>query len=73
MIPMRWLGRTLHRLSNRFRVAIIVLFAFAIRAHVFRRHQPGRQDKGCERLMTVPGIGPIVLGVVVAKAQAQVA
>src|SRR5262249_53778480 len=25
----------------RFRVAIIVLFAFAIRAHVFRWHQPG--------------------------------
>ena len=34
-------GRTLHRLSDRFRVAIIILFALAIRAHILRRHQPG--------------------------------
>jgi hypothetical protein len=32
--------RTLHRFSNRLRVAIVVLFTFAIWAHVFRRHQP---------------------------------
>src|ERR1700756_5190129 len=34
-------GRTLHRFSDRFGVAIVVLFTFGVRAHVFRRHQPG--------------------------------
>ena len=28
-----------------------------------------RQDKGCERLMTVPGIGPIISSAMVAAAQ----
>src|SRR6516165_6663388 len=32
--------RTLHRLRDRFRIAVVILFAFGIRAHVFRRHQP---------------------------------
>jgi hypothetical protein len=33
--------RALHRLCDRFGVAIVVLFTFAIRPHVFRRHQSG--------------------------------
>ena len=34
----RW---ALRRFSNRLGVAIVVLFTFAIRAYVLRRHQPG--------------------------------
>jgi hypothetical protein len=34
-------GRALHRLGDRFGIAIVVLFTFGIRPHVFRRHQPG--------------------------------
>jgi hypothetical protein len=34
-------GRALHRLGDRFCVAIVILLTFGIRAHVFRRHQPG--------------------------------
>jgi hypothetical protein len=34
-------GRALHRLGNRFRIAIVVLLTFGIRAHILRRHQPG--------------------------------
>ena len=33
--------RTLHRLRDRFRIAVVIFFALGIRAHVFRRHQPG--------------------------------
>jgi hypothetical protein len=33
--------RALHRFSDRLGIAIVVLFTFAIRAHVFRRHQSG--------------------------------
>ena len=33
--------RTLHRFSDRFRIALVILFALGIRAYVLRRHQPG--------------------------------
>src|SRR5256714_3972355 len=33
--------RALHCFSDRFRIAIVILVTFAIRPHVFRRHQPG--------------------------------
>jgi hypothetical protein len=33
-------GWALHRLGDGFRIAIVVLLTFGIRAHVFRRHQP---------------------------------
>ena len=38
-------GRTLHRFRDRLGIAIVVLFTFAIRTHVFRRHQPGVMAK----------------------------
>jgi hypothetical protein len=34
-------GGALHRLGDRFRIAIVVLLTFRIGAHVLRRHQPG--------------------------------
>src|SRR5919204_1512379 len=34
-------GRALRRLSDRFRIAEVVLLSLAIRPHVFGRHQPG--------------------------------
>jgi hypothetical protein len=33
-------GGTLHRLGDRLRIAEVVLLSFALRANVFRRHQP---------------------------------
>src|SRR6516165_3200365 len=38
-------GRALHRFRDRLGIAIVVLFTFAIRAHIFRRHQPGVMAK----------------------------
>jgi hypothetical protein len=34
-------GWALHGLGDRFSIAIVILVTFAIRPHVFRRHQPG--------------------------------
>jgi hypothetical protein len=33
-------GRALHRLGDRFRIAIVVLLTFGIRAHILCQHQP---------------------------------
>jgi hypothetical protein len=33
-------GWALHRLGDRFRIAIVVLLTFGIRAHILCRHQP---------------------------------
>ena len=33
-------GGALHRLGDRFRIAIVVLLTFGIRAHILCRHQP---------------------------------
>jgi hypothetical protein len=43
----------LHRLGDRFRIAIVVLLALGIRAHILCRHQPRVMTKRLERATEV--------------------